>query len=919
MQRFTRLAAAIAVTAPFVMSGCATILADKSAESAALAAAAAQAVAKDAALSPTAQAAGPGASAPGAHASSGVAAAAAAAAAAAQAHKPFAEVIKDAKETAGLFRVYQKDDKIWIEIAPDQFDHPFFFSWNLSRGLGEKFIYGGLMGDSDIVEFHRMGNTIQLIAKNQVYFASQGKPQARAVAEAFTDSLVAAVPVASQPHPERKSVLIDLNALMLSDIPGANGFLERTYRQMYSFDSRNSSIVKTRATPDLLAVEVSAHYALGRVIQPPPTGAPLTTPPPATIPDVRSLFLGFYYNFAKLPDTPMHPRIADDRIGYFVTSRFDFADDNKISPRVNYIQRWRLEKKDPNADLSEPKEPIVFWLDRNIPEKYRATVIAGVLEWNKAFERIGFKNAIDARVQPDDADFDTLDVRHASIRWMTTARPSFGGIGPSQVDPRTGEILDADIGIDPVRFRNRRFARVEQIPEPSALRGFMKHSEYLCQADEYAAQELGFAMDLLEARGDIDPDGPEAEEFVLNDLKEVVMHEVGHTLGLRHNFRASTVYAQKDLDDPAFTKTHGIAGSVMEYNAINIAASGSKQGAYGMTTIGPYDYWAVEYGYKEVPEDREAAELKKIAAQSNEPLLAFATDEDAAFAIDPEANQADLGNDPLEFARRRFALVQEMWNRWQTRPLKDGENYSVLRRVVERGLITMTGASSNIAKYIGGVTTLRDHVGSPRVPLTPVESAKQREALRLIADGLFGADSFRFKPDFMRRVQVDWLDRNDIYDVGLSTATVDYSLGTQVLNAQRKVLNQLMSDAVAQRILDSEVKSTDASKTLRLSELYSTLEQSIWSELKTGREITPLRRNLQREHLQRVANALLRPAGSMPADARSLQREEAKTLRREIAAAQNRPGFSKETRAHLAEALTQLDEALKAPLVRQAV
>jgi len=918
MQRFTRLAAAIAVTAPFVMSGCATISADKSAESAALAAAAAQAVAKDAALSPTAQAAGPGASAPGAHASSGVAAAAAAAAAA-QAHKPFAEVIKDAKETTGLFRVYQKDDKIWIEIAPDQFDHPFFFSWNLSRGLGEKFIYGGLMGDSDIVEFHRMGNTIQLIAKNQVYFASQGKPQARAVAEAFTDSLVAAVPVASQPHPERKSVLIDLNALMLSDIPGANGFLERTYRQMYSFDSRNSSIVKTRATPDLLAVEVSAHYALGRVIQPPPTGAPLTTPPPATIPDVRSLFLGFYYNFAKLPDTPMHPRIADDRIGYFVTSRFDFADDNKISPRVNYIQRWRLEKKDPNADLSEPKEPIVFWLDRNIPEKYRATVIAGVLEWNKAFERIGFKNAIDARVQPDDADFDTLDVRHASIRWMTTARPSFGGIGPSQVDPRTGEILDADIGIDPVRFRNRRFARVEQIPEPSALRGFMKHSEYLCQADEYAAQELGFAMDLLEARGDIDPDGPEAEEFVLNDLKEVVMHEVGHTLGLRHNFRASTVYAQKDLDDPAFTKTHGIAGSVMEYNAINIAASGSKQGAYGMTTIGPYDYWAVEYGYKEVPEDREAAELKKIAAQSNEPLLAFATDEDAAFAIDPEANQADLGNDPLEFARRRFALVQEMWNRWQTRPLKDGENYSVLRRVVERGLITMTGASSNIAKYIGGVTTLRDHVGSPRVPLTPVESAKQREALRLIADGLFGADSFRFKPDFMRRVQVDWLDRNDIYDVGLSTATVDYSLGTQVLNAQRKVLNQLMSDAVAQRILDSEVKSTDASKTLRLSELYSTLEQSIWSELKTGREITPLRRNLQREHLQRVANALLRPAGSMPADARSLQREEAKALRREIAAAQNRPGFSKETRAHLAEALTQLDEALKAPLVRQAV
>ena len=915
--RVTRLAVAIAVTAPLVMSGCATLSTDK--ETAAIAAAAAQAVAKDA--TSASQGSAPGAApAPGApSAAAGAAAAALAAAAAAQAHKPFADVVKDAKETPGLFPVYQKDDKTWIEIAPDQFDHPFFFSWNLSRGLGEKFIYGGLMGDSDIVVFHRMGNTIQLIAKNEVYFASQGKPQARAVAEAFTDSLVAAAPVASQPHPERKSVLVDLNALVLSDIPGANGFLERTYRQGYTFDSRNSSIVKTRATPDLLAVEVSAHYALGRVIQPPPTPGPMTTPPPATIPDIRSMFLGFYYNFAKLPDTPMHPRVADDRIGYFVTSRFDFADDNKISPRINYIQRWRLEKKDPNAELSEPKEPIVFWLDRNIPEKYRPTIVAGVLEWNKAFEKIGFKNAIQARVQPDDADFDTLDARHASIRWMTTARPSFGGIGPSQVDPRTGEILDADIGIDPVRFRNRRFARVEQIPEPAAIRGFLKHSEYLCQEDEYAAQELGFAMDLLEARGDIDPDGPEAEQFVLDDLKEVVMHEVGHTLGLRHNFRASTVYTQQELDDPAFTKTHGVSGSVMEYNAINIAAKGEKQGAYNQTTLGPYDYWAIEYGYEDIPQDREAGELKKIAAQSSEPLLAFATDEDAAFAIDPEANQSDLGSDPLEFARRRFTLVQEMWDRWQTRKLKDGESYAVLRRVVERGLATMTGASATIAKYIGGVTTLRDHVGSPRAPLTPVDTLRQREALRIIADGLFSADSFRFKPAFMRRVQVDWLDRNDIYDAGLSTTTVDYSLGTQVLNAQRKVLNQLMSDAVAQRILDSEVKAGDRNQTLRLSELYTTLHEAIWSELKTGRDITPLRRNLQREHLQRIANALLRPAGTTPADARSLEREEAKALRGEIAAAQNRPGYSKETRAHLAEALTQLDQALKAPLVRQAV
>ena len=255
--------------------------------------------------------------------------------------------------------------------------------------------------------------------------------------------------------------------------------LERAYRQSYSFDPRNSSITKARATPDLVAINVNAHYALQRVSQP-AAGGGFTTSPPSTVPDIRSLFLGFYYNIAKLPEQPMRPRVADDRIGYFVQERFDYGNDTTLTPKVNLIQRWRLEKKDPAAALSEPKEPIVFWIDRNIPHQYRQAIIDGVLEWNKAFEKAGFKNALQAKIQPDDADFETLDTRHASIRWMPTARPIFGGVGPRQVDPRTGEILDADIGIDPVRLRNRRFIRVEQIRPQSRARSFMEHPERMC-------------------------------------------------------------------------------------------------------------------------------------------------------------------------------------------------------------------------------------------------------------------------------------------------------------------------------------------------------------------------------------------------------------------------------------------------------
>jgi len=406
---------------------------------------------------------------------------------------------------------------------------------------------------------------------------------------------------------------------------------------------------------------------------------------------------------------------------------------------------------------------------------------------------------------------------------------------------------------------------------------------------------------------------------VLADVKDVVMHEVGHALGLRHNFRASMIYSQTQLNDADFTRDHGIAGSVMEYNAVNIALSGERQGSYGMNTLGPYDYWAIEYGYAEVPPAEESARLQQIAGRNAEPQLAYATDEDSSLAIDPEANQSDLGNDPLAFARRRLVLARELWDRWQSRDLKSGESYSVLRRTVTRGLLVVGQSSTTVAKYIGGVSTLRDHAGGARAPLTPIAAAKQREALKIIESGLFSADSFRFKPEFMRRMQVDYLDRNDVYGVGLSTPGVDYSLTGQVLAIQRTVLDNLMSETIAQRILDSEVKLDDPKTGFHLSELYESLHRSIWSELKSGSEISPMRRNLQREHLTRVANALIRPSASMPPDARALLRQDARVLRDELHAAATRSVWSKETKAHIAEGLSTLDEALKATLQRHGV
>ena len=848
-------------------------------------------------------------------------AAAASPPAAAGAPKPFKEVIKDAKEIPGLFNLYEKDDKVWIEIKPEQLNWPFLFTANLSHGIGEQLLYGGLMGYNGIIGSHSVGtfriagNQMQLISKNLQYSAKPGSREARAVEQGFSDSLVASAAVASLPHPERKSVLVEVNALLLTDIGSGNAMLESAFRQPYAFDARNSNIVKARSVAEETNVNVRAHYALARLVLPPVVPGPTpATPLPRTLQDVRSLFLGWQYNFARLSETLMAPRKADPRVGFFSTSHWDFTGDSARIPVTQYVTRWRLEKQDPAAAMSEPKKPIVFWLDRSIPDKYRPAITEGILEWNKAFERIGFKNAVQVQIQPDDADWESLDSRRASVTWMTTARPAFGAIGPSQWDPRTGEILDADIGVDVVRLRNRRNFRVEEIGTTAAhLAG--DHENGFCSIAEHAAQEGGFAMDLLEARGDLDPDSPEADAFVLEDLKDTMMHEVGHTLGLQHNFRASTIYTAEQLADPEFTRKNGVAGSVMEYNAINIAEQGKPQGAYAMRTLGPYDYWAIEYAYKPLDPKDEATELKKILARNSEPALAFANDRDSAEGIDPDVSVSDLGSDPLKFNEQRMKMVRELWERWQNKPLKDGESYAILRRTMARGLAQIGAASARVAKYVGGVTVLRDSAGSSRAPLNPISADKQRAALKLVEKGLFSADSFKFKPEFMRRLTVDYLDRADATGIGLTSANTDFSLGTEVLTIQRNVLNQLLSDAVATRILDSADKLDNPATAFKLSELYTNLSNAIWSELKAGADIGPLRRNLQREHSKRLVNVLLRPAVTTPADARSLQRMNAIALRQQITVAMAKP-MSVEAKAHLSESLDSLNEALKAPMQR---
>ncbi len=870
------------------------------------------------------------------------------AAAAPGAPRPFAEIIKDAKEQPGLFTLWTKDEKVWIEIKPEQFDQLYYLQTNMSRGVmgdaGASVARAMLRGN--IITFKKIGNNVQLIARNFSNYAKPATPIALATADGTSDSLLAAATIVSLPHPEKKTVLVEANALLLGDIPMLTYQFDSVYRAGYSLDRANSYFKETAARDDATTFDVTAHFSVPKLPVPSPVPSPAPQPRPINgVPDPRSFFIGLFYTLSKLPDEPMHARAADGRVGHFNQPLWDFSDNDAAFTRKYVVNRWRLEKKDPSAALSEPKKPITYWLDKNIPVEYRESVKAGVLEWNKAFEKIGYKNAIHVEQQPDDAKWSTHETGRASVRWFVDYSDGALAVGPSRVDPRTGEILDADITIGNGWVTLPRRRAFEQYPRPMPAATAMNASMAmdsgsidaassflparkpsglpsnlqfgddasfeLCSYGQSAIEEASFALDLLAMRAGDAMDPKEAERIVHATLKDVVTHEVGHTLGFRHNFRASTIYTQAQINDPAFTKANGLGGSVMDYNAFNIALDKEPQGEYVMSTLGPYDYWAIEYAYKELPVADEKAALEKIAARSTEPQLAYGTDEELfgdLDGMDPQVNQRDVGGDPLDYAQRRIQLSRELFDRLQKRQLPVGAGYDELTRNFASGLGQLTGAFEIATKFVGGVVYLRDQAGSNRAPLTPVPADKQRAALKLVADNLFAANGFNLKPEFASRLTEPALDRG-------YTPPLDRSLDATLLGMQTVALDRLMSIRVAERIQNSRNKLAVPANALTLDELYGTLTRAVWGDAVT--DVTPSRRALQREHARRLVSIINKPSvGTASGDARALHRLTAKTLLARAQQAKANPRLSTQTRAHYDEIADTLDTALKAQATR---
>jgi len=674
------------------------------------------------------------------------------------------------------------------------------------------------------------------------------------------------------------------------------------------------------------------------------------------------------YSVSTIPDSAKNykPRKADDRIGYFMTTRLDWQkgyDQDTLFDR--YINRWHLEKRDPSLKLSAPKNPIVWYIEKTVPVQYRRWVKEGILEWNKAFEKCGYLDAIEVVQQEDydprTKDLDPEDVRYNFFRWIVTGRGF--AMGPSRAHPLTGQIFDADIVMDDAMVRvylnrydmltgdekawqaydpftqafHKAFPRyqhtsprqlllpnvkLKESPEEvfynNLMKRMYKQGKPMCECASGMASQLQFAAAALEAKGV----GRNMDEFIGQLVKEVVMHEVGHCLGLRHNFKASTWLPMEEIL-ASTNENEATCGSVMDYNPPLIAPRGKDQGSFAPRTIGPYDYWAIEYGYRPVeePYKNEDDMLGKIAGRSGEPGLQYATDEDVFGSIspDPYANRFDMGKDIMAFAESQIKLAESLISDMADWAVEDGESYSKLRKVFQRVMGQRAAATSYVARMPGGLDVSRSHKGDKdaKSPMVPVPADKQRAALEFVCDNVFAEDAYEIDPKLLNHLAAGryWHWNSDEFDF-----FVDFNIHDFVASSQNRCLMQMMDPFTIGRIHDNQVKFT-GDDIYTLGEHIMGLTDAIWSELdddgrkgtKTKPFINSYRRNLQRSHVDELTNLVLsEPGTTMPADANAVARLALNELSNKLGKALDSATLDLNSKAHLMDVKTRIDKALKA-------
>ncbi len=829
--------------------------------------------------------------------------------------KKFDEVTEDAKLLEGFFDLYEKSGTLLMAIKPGQLDMDFLMNFEIAQGVGAAGLNGGTMlgiFQANLMALQRHGDKIYLV-QHPVHMTATDESDAwKATMErSFGSSVVAAAGIETI-REDDEAILIDVTEWFVSDISGVSQRVKFAVSTtpgkpgQASLDAARSYVEWAKTFPKNVSIRTKLTFTLNE----PPSFDSLA--------DWRSLPLAIHANIVQLPDVPMEPRVADERTGYFLTVHKDFSRDERTF-FSRYVNKWRLERGDKDGKLYKPKKQIVYYIDPSVPAEHRQAVKAGVEAWNKAYEKAGFKNAIKARMLPEGADAE--DIRYPTIRWVASDQPQYLAIGPSIVDPRTGEVLDADILMDAL-FALRTTTEWRNLVDPAtALAQAIGTTEVTTfPEDELRFEHASFTTQMLaEAsllhaslvdRGVIGVGEPMPAEFASEFMRWVVMHEVGHSLGLRHNFRSSTDTPMDKLHDRTWTEANGLVSSVMDYAAANVAPNGKTNGQYYGTTVGTADDWMIAYGYH-----YDAEEAERIARLGANKGHAYGTDEDrlGPGAMDPTVNTWDLGADPLAWSEERCSIVSSLLPKLPERVLVDNAPRSDLTSTVQNLMGTYAVSLATALKYVGGHYVYRDHEGDPgaRDPFVPVPREKQLRALDHLVENAFSPEAFALAPETIAMLSADRWNH-----WGKSTTIrgrVDYPYHEQVLSLQTQYLSALMAPFRLARISDGEM-TFGAERMITIPELFERVTGAIWSELDDGGNISSTRRNLQRAYVDQLTDLLTSPPDRMPSDARAVARLTVTELFDSVDSSLGRGDHDTYTLAHLAEVRERLEMALEAGL-----
>jgi hypothetical protein len=820
--------------------------------------------------------------------------------------KTIAGVTGKLKAYKGLFEMYmdEANGSVYMLIRQDQLDKEYIYHSHSVDGVASVGHNRGSFKGNKVFTIRKSFDKIEFVSINTSFYFDPNNALSRAAKANISDAVLVAEKIEAEDK-AKGEYLIKMDKVFLSeDFHPIKPVYPPTYQgfKLGNLSKDKTKYISLNNYPKNSDIVVEYSFD-----NPAPTGGAGND-----ITDNRFVTVKFQHSLIEMPQNDFIPTFDDARVGYFTTQVNDMTSTEATNYR-DLVHKWHLRKKDPNAALSEPIEPIVFWIENTTPLEFRDVIMKAGLAWNEAFEKAGFKNAIQIKIQPDTATWDAGDIRYNVLRWTSSPNPPFGGYGPSFVNPRTGQILGADIMLEYVFVTNR--LRQEQIFAEAALYSEVwdeSKAEELAKNMQHQYCSLGHHLHHASLLGGtvlklMDAPEVEVKKYIEESLYYLVLHEMGHTLGLNHNMRASQLHSPEALNNKELVAKVGLIGSVMDYPMPHIALDRSRQSQYFTTKPGPYDLWAIEFAYGTLDNaEAESARLKKVLARSTEPALAFGNDADdmrsAGKAIDPRVMIDDLSSDMISYGAERIKMANSLIGKLKEKFVNQNpeKSYHELR---SRYLV-LTGyagqAARAISRYIGGVYVDRAFIGQQGAtqPFTPVSYADQKRAMKTLNDLVFSPNALKTPSDLYSFLQ---MQRRGF---GFFSAGEDPKIHDRVLNIHRDILNHLLHPATLQRILDSELYGNQ----YKLPEMMSELTDAIFKEDMMG-SVNSFRQNLQIEYVNRlVAAAGLTGPTSLAYPARSMALFQLNQIKRNLLV---NKGNDTATRAHREHIVFAIDKAMK--------